>query len=210
MAYNVKEIFLTLQGEGHWAGTRAVFCRFTGCNLWSGREEDRGDAVCNFCDTDFVGTDGVGGGRFETAHSLAAAVEKTWGSGPEHRWVVLTGGEPLLQVDEPLLVELHRRGFQVAVETNGSVIAPAGIDWLTVSPKGNTPLKITRGHELKLVWPQSGVDPEGFVQLDFKSFRLQPLDNQNASDNTRLCVDYCLKHPRWQLGLQQHKILGLP
>jgi 7-carboxy-7-deazaguanine synthase (Cx14CxxC type) len=210
MAYNVKEIFLTLQGEGHWAGSRAVFCRFTGCNLWSGREEDRAAAACNFCDTDFVGTDGSGGGRFETAEALAQAVGQVWGAESAHRWVVLTGGEPLLQVDAPLLAQLHQRGFRVAVETNGTVTAPQGIDWLTVSPKGAAPLKVTRGQELKLVWPQSGIDPEGFVQLDFEGFRLQPLDDAHSRENTRLCVEYCLAHPRWQLGLQQHKILGLP
>lgn len=210
MAYTVKEIFLTLQGEGQWAGTRAVFCRFTGCNLWSGREEDRSEAACNFCDTDFVGTSGVGGGRFETAPALVDAVEQCWGAQSAHRWVVLTGGEPLLQVDAALLSELHQRGFKVAVETNGTVEAPAGIDWLTVSPKGNNPIKITHGQELKLVWPQPGVNPEAFVGLDFQHFRLQPLDDAHRPQNTRQCVEYCLTHPRWQLGLQQHKILGLP
>jgi 7-carboxy-7-deazaguanine synthase (Cx14CxxC type) len=210
MAYSVKEIFLTLQGEGHWAGTRAVFCRFAGCNLWSGRQEDRAEAACNFCDTDFVGTDGSGGGRFVTAEALTQAVEKVWGTESAHRWVVLTGGEPLLQLDDALLACLHGRGFRVAVETNGSLPAPAGIDWLTVSPKGCSPLAITRGQELKLVWPQTGVNPQSFEQLHFDHFRLQPLDNEQRQDNTRQCVDYCLSHPRWQLGLQQHKILGLP
>lgn len=209
MTYAVKEIFLTLQGEGGQAGRPAVFCRFSGCNLWSGREQDRRGAVCAFCDTDFVGTDGVGGGRFETADDLAHAVAQAWGAGERARMVVLTGGEPLLQLDPPLIDALHRRGFFVSVETNGTQAAPAGIDWLCVSPKANAPLVQTSGQELKLVFPQPGVDPARLEALDFPRFYLQPMDGPRREANTRAAIAYCLAHPRWRLSVQTHKYLGI-
>lgn len=209
MSYAVKEIFLTLQGEGAQTGRRAVFCRFTGCNLWSGREEDRAEAQCTFCDTDFVGMDGTRGGRYPDADVLAAAVEHEWGPGREDRWVVLTGGEPLLQVDPALIEALHGRGFAVAVETNGTVEAPAGLDWLCVSPKAGTELRVRSGHELKLVYPQDGAPPENFISLAFERFSLQPMDGPNAAENTSRAVDYCLRHPAWRLSLQTHKTLGI-
>jgi 7-carboxy-7-deazaguanine synthase len=208
--YRVKEIFYTLQGEGAHAGRPAVFCRFSLCNLWTGREEDRHRAICTFCDTDFVGTDGPGGGRFADAGELAEAVAATWpGTGQEHRMVVLTGGEPLLQVDAALVAELHLRGFYIAVETNGTRIPPAGIDWLCVSPKIGADLVLTAGNELKLIYPQVGGDPAQFEDLDFQSMRLQPMDGPNVQDNTVAAVEYCLKHPRWMLSLQTHKYLGI-
>lgn len=209
MAYTVKEIFLTLQGEGINAGRVAVFCRFAGCNLWSGREADRESAVCNFCDTDFVGTDGVGGGRFETAGALAQAIGRHW---PDvaHRLVVLTGGEPLLQVDEALIAALHEQGFEVAVETNGTQAAPAGLDWLCVSPKAGAPLVQRSGDELKLVFPQRGLSPEDLEALDFRHFLLQPMDGPQQRQHTEAAVDYCRQHPRWRLSVQTHKLLGLP
>ena len=210
MSYAVKEIFLTLQGEGGQAGQAAVFCRFAGCNLWSGREQDRAGAVCSFCDTDFVGMDGVGGGRFETPQALAGAVEGAWGAGPEGRLVVCTGGEPLLQLDAPLLDALHGRGFRVAVETNGTIAAPAGVDWICVSPKADAPLAQTSGQELKLVHPQAGVDPARFEGLAFERFFLQPMDGPQLAANTQAAVAYCLAHPRWRLSVQTHKYLGLP
>jgi 7-carboxy-7-deazaguanine synthase len=208
--YSVKEIFYTLQGEGANAGTPAVFCRFAGCNLWSGREADRAGAVCDFCDTDFVGTDGPGGGRFADADALAAAVESAWPAGPgRHRFVVCTGGEPLLQLDRAAVDALHARGFRVAIETNGTLAAPAGIDWVCVSPKASAPVVITAGDELKLVYPQSEARPERFEHLDFTHFFLQPMDGPARAANTREAVDYCLAHPRWRLSIQSHKVIGI-
>jgi 7-carboxy-7-deazaguanine synthase len=211
MSYAVKEIFYTLQGEGANTGRPAVFCRFAGCNLWTGREPDRETATCRFCDTDFVGTDGPGGGRFPTADRLAAAVEAAWPAlEPTPRFVVCTGGEPLLQLDAPLLASLHARGFEVAVETNGTVPPPAGIDWLCVSPKAGAPLVVDRGDELKLVFPQDGAEPERFAALRFEHFFLQPMDSPLREANTAAAVRYCLSHPRWRLSLQTHKLLGIP
>ena len=210
MSYAVKEIFLTLQGEGGQAGQPAVFCRFAGCNLWSGREEDRADAVCTFCDTDFVGMDGEGGGRFRSAGDLAAAVEAAWTGGSDHRLVVCTGGEPLLQVDAPLIEALHARGFRIALETNGTLAAPEGIDWICVSPKADAPVVQTRGQELKLVFPQAGVDPARFEAMDFERFLLQPMDGPARVENTQAAIAYCLAHPRWRLSVQTHKYLGIP
>jgi len=210
MTYSVKEIFPTLQGEGGQAGRKAVFCRFSGCNLWSGREQDRAAAVCNFCDTDFVGTDGPGGGKFTTPEALAAAVEAQWGGGMAERLVVCTGGEPLLQLDAALIEAFHRRGFSIAMESNGTLKAPPGIDWICVSPKADTQLVQTTGQELKLVYPQPGVDPSRFEGLDFERFYLQPMDGPDREANTRAAIDYCLSHPRWRLSVQTHKYLGLP
>jgi 7-carboxy-7-deazaguanine synthase len=209
MTYSVKEIFYSLQGEGLRAGRPAVFCRLTGCNLWSGREQDRASAICRFCDTDFIGTDGTLGGKFATAAELAARIAAQWPRGRGHRYVVLTGGEPLLQVDAALLDALHAQGFEVAVETNGSLVAPAGIDWICVSPKAGAPLLQTSGQELKLVWPQPGLDPAELVRLDFGHFLLQPLDNPSRVANTLACIAYCQEHPQWRLSLQTHKILEI-
>lgn len=209
MTYAVKEIFHSLQGEGRHAGRPAVFCRFAGCNLWSGRERDRLSAACNFCDTDFVGIDGRGGGRFEDPQSLVRAIAKMWGDGRQHRFVVLTGGEPLLQVDDEFLISLHDAGFEIALETNGTLQAPSQIDWITVSPKGSTVLAQTAGNELKLVFPQDGVDPATFEGLDFDHFLLQPLDGPNREGNTAAAIAYCLDHPNWRLSLQTHKFLGI-
>lgn len=211
MAYNVKEIFYTLQGEGFHAGRPAVFCRFTSCNLWTGREEDRARAICPFCDTDFVGTNGPGGGRFKTAADLADAVGAAWpDEGRDNRMVVCTGGEPLLQLDAELVEALHARGFYVAVETNGTQVAPPGLDWVCVSPKIGAPLALTSGDELKLVYPQAGGEPEQFEHLDFSSFRLSPMDGPDIRGNTTAAVEYCLKRPKWRLSLQTHKYLGIP
>jgi 7-carboxy-7-deazaguanine synthase (Cx14CxxC type) len=210
MTYSVKEIFLTLQGEGGQAGRAAVFCRFAGCNLWTGREQDRASAVCRFCDTDFVGTDGPGGGKFTTAGALAAAVAAAWRGAPENRLVVLTGGEPLLQVDGTLVAALRGAGFSIALETNGTLAAPAGIDWVCVSPKSDAPLAQTTGQELKLVYPQDGVDPARFEHLAFERFSLQPMDGPERDAATRATIAYCLAHPRWRLSLQTHKYLGIP
>jgi 7-carboxy-7-deazaguanine synthase (Cx14CxxC type) len=209
MTYQVKEIFLTLQGEGGQAGRPAVFCRFAGCNLWSGREADRARAVCAFCDTDFVGTDGPGGGKFATPQALASAVAATWPGPPDHALVVCTGGEPLLQLDPPLIGALHERGFAIALETNGTLPAPPGIDWICVSPKADAPLAQTSGQELKLVFPQAGVDPARFERLDFERFSLQPMDGPDIAAATRAAIAYCLAHPRWRLSLQTHKYLGI-
>ena len=209
MTYSVKEIFYTLQGEGANAGRPAVFCRFAGCNLWTGREDDRAAAVCKFCDTDFVGTDGEGGGKFRSADALADAIARHWGESVAHRFVVLTGGEPLLQVDAALTDALHVRGFTIAVETNGTVAPPPGLDWICVSPKADAALVIEAGDELKLVFPQDGVDPRRFTQLAFKHFFLQPMDNLLQQTNQRLAMQYCLAHPQWKLGLQTHKILDI-
>lgn len=209
MSYAVKEIYYTLQGEGAQAGRPAVFLRFAGCNLWSGREEDRAGAVCRFCDTDFVGTDGPGGGRFPGADALADAVAAQWPGGGAP-YVVCTGGEPLLQLDAALIAALHARGFAVAVETNGTIAAPQGLDWICVSPKAGAPLAQTFGDELKLVFPQAGAEPERFETLDFTHFLLQPMDGPARAQNTRAAVDYCLANPRWRLSLQTHKILQIP
>ena len=212
MSYAVKEIFYTLQGEGANAGRPAVFCRFAGCNLWSGREADRADAVCRFCDTDFVGTDGPGGGKFASPERLAAAVAAAWPPGdPLSRpLVVCTGGEPLLQLDPALIEALHASAFEIAVETNGTVEPPAGLDWLCVSPKAEAPLVVRTGDELKLVYPQEGAEPERFAGLDFRHFFLQPMDGPARAANTRAALAYCLAHPRWRLSLQTHKLLGIP
>ncbi len=210
MSYAVKELFLTLQGEGAQTGRRAVFLRFAGCNLWSGREADRASAVCSFCDTDFVGTDGEGGGKFSNATALADAVAARWGSAPEHRLVVCTGGEPLLQLDPALIDALHARGFLIAVETNGTQPAPAGLDWICVSPKADAPLVLTSGQELKLVYPQPKAMPERFEHLAFDHFFLQPMDGPDREANTAAAIAYCLENPRWRLGLQTHKVTGLP
>jgi 7-carboxy-7-deazaguanine synthase len=211
VTYTVKELFYTLQGEGANVGRAAVFCRFAGCNLWTGREEDRADAVCQFCDTDFVGV-GPDGGKFARPEALATAVAALWpgrrGDGARP-FVVCTGGEPLLQLDEPLIDALHAEGFEVAVESNGTRPAPAGLDWVCVSPKARAPLVLTRGDELKLVYPQDGADPERFEHLDFAHFFLQPMDGPNVEENTRLALAYCLAHPRWRLSLQTHKRLGI-
>ena len=209
MAYAVKEIFLTLQGEGAHAGRAAVFCRFAGCNLWSGREVDRATAECQFCDTDFVGTDGTRGGSYRSAAALVGAIEDEWGAGGSNRFVVLTGGEPLLQADDALLDALHDRGFTIAVETNGTIDPPGGLDWLCVSPKAGTELRIRSGHELKLVYPQAGAPPEAFAGLAFERFSLQPMDGPELADNTARAIDYCLRHPQWRLSLQTHKTLGI-
>lgn len=210
MSYKVKEIFYTLQGEGTHAGRPAVFCRFASCNLWTGQETDRARAICQFCDTDFVGTDGDGGGKFATGGDLAAAVESRWPDGEwERRMVVCTGGEPLLQLDRDAVDALKSKGFYIAVETNGTIAPPSGIDWLCVSPKAGAPLVATSGQELKLVYPQDFGDPEQFLALDFESFRLQPMDGPELARNTALAVDYCLGHPQWGLSLQTHKYLGI-
>lgn len=208
--YSVKELFYTLQGEGANAGTPAVFLRFAGCNLWSGREEDRASAVCRFCDTDFVGTDGSGGGRFETPELLSEAVARQWPADSTRRFVVCTGGEPLLQLDAALLDALHARGFRVAIETNGTLAPSPGIDWICVSPKAEAPLALMHGDELKLVYPQEGAEPERFEAMNFIHFFLQPMDGPNREENTRLAVEYCKLHPRWRLSLQTHKLIGIP
>jgi 7-carboxy-7-deazaguanine synthase len=212
MSYAVKELFYTLQGEGAQSGRAAVFCRFAGCNLWSGQERDRETAICQFCDTDFADTKGPGGGKFATPEELAAAVQEKWpsGSAPARRMVVCTGGEPLLQLDAPLIEALHTCNFEIAVETNGTIMAPENLDWICVSPKAGAPLRQTSGSELKLVYPQSGMDPEDFSQLQFNHFFLQPMDGPNVAANTELTVQYCLKHPLWRLSLQTHKIVGIP
>ncbi len=209
MTYSVKEIFHTLQGEGYHTGRAAVFLRFAGCNLWSGIEAQRARAACGFCDTDFVGTDGPGGGKFRSARALARAVAAKW-KAKSGGFVVCTGGEPLLQLDPPAVAALHDAGFEVAVETNGTVAAPAGIDWITVSPKAGTKLKVTSGHELKLVYPQADVEPESFESLAFDHFFIQPMDGLERQRNVRLAVEYVSRHPKWRLSVQAHKILGFP
>lgn len=221
MSYTVKEIFYTLQGEGAQSGRAAVFCRFSGCNLWSGREEDRSRAVCRFCDTDFVGT-GPDGGRFASATELAEAIDRCWagrgndmapfrtsGHGAGCKYVVCTGGEPLLQLDDELIAALHERGFEVAVETNGTRPAPASLDWICVSPKAGAPFVQTSGNELKLVYPQEQAPPEKFEQLEFEHFFLQPMDGPETAVNTERAIEYCLAHPRWRLSIQTHKLVGL-
>jgi 7-carboxy-7-deazaguanine synthase (Cx14CxxC type) len=211
--YSVKEIYYTLQGEGANAGRPAVFCRFSGCNLWSGREEDRATATCQFCDTNFFGTDGPGGGKFASAGELADKVAATWPAGSAaraRRLVVCTGGEPLLQLNEELIGELHNRDFEVAVETNGTQVPPRGLDWVCVSPKAGTELVVTSGNELKLVFPQVNATPEQFEKLNFDWLLLQPMDGPERERNTRLALNYCLEHPQWRLSLQTHKMLQIP
>ena len=210
MTYSVKEMFYTLQGEGANAGQPAVFCRFAGCNLWSGREEDRSTAVCQFCDTDFVGTDGTHGGKFDDGPALAAAIASFWPStDADHRFVVLTGGEPLLQVDQALVDALHALNFTIAVETNGTVAPPKGIDWLCMSPKAGSECVVAQGQELKLVFPQTGAEPALFESLNFENFYLQPMDGPHAAANTAAAVAYCQAHPRWRLSVQTHKLIGI-
>ncbi len=229
MTYSVKELFKTLQGEGAQAGRAAVFCRFAGCNLWTGREEDRATAACNFCDTDFVGTDGTGGGKFDSAEALADAIVRTWrnesnvGAYPDrrtgdhfagiragHPFVVFTGGEPLLQLDAALVAAAHARGIEIAIETNGTLVPPAGIDWICVSPKAKAPWTLKRGDELKLVFPQDGLAPDDVGEVSFRHFWLQPMDGPARAANTERAVRYCLAHPRWRLSLQTHKLIGIP
>jgi 7-carboxy-7-deazaguanine synthase len=210
MSYAVKELFLTLQGEGVQQGRRAVFLRFAGCNLWSGREKDRAQAQCTFCDTDFVGTDGPGGGKFSDAESLAGSVEAAWGSDKGRRLVVITGGEPMLQLDPELVNSLHRRGFKVAVETNGTIPAVEGIDWICVSPKAGTDVVQRTGEELKLVWPQDGLDPAEIERWDFKHFLVQPMDCSDPKAAADAAVRLAMERPRWRLSLQAHKVVGLP
>ncbi len=212
MTYSVKEIFYTLQGEGANAGRPAVFCRFAGCNLWTGFERDRHTAICRFCDTDFVGTNGPGGGKFKTPEALASAAAACWPDGhPNARpLVVLTGGEPTLQLDDTLVTALHAAGFEIAIETNGTGIPPVGVDWVCVSPKAGAPLVLRQGNELKLVFPQAGFDPADCEDFAFTHFFLQPMDGPDREGNTQLAVRYCLDHPRWRLSLQTHKLLGIP
>jgi 7-carboxy-7-deazaguanine synthase len=213
MNYSIKEIYFTLQGEGANTGRCAVFCRFAGCNLWTGREEDRATAVCKFCDTDFVGTDGPGGGYFATARTVALAVSKQWPHAAQRAvrpLVVCTGGEPLLQLDADLVDAFHQAGFDIAVETNGTMVAPSGMDWICVSPKAGTKIVQRSGDELKLVYPQDGVEPEMFADLDFAHFFIQPLDGPDREKNTRQAIEYCMQHPRWRLSLQTQKYLGIP
>lgn len=209
MTYSIKEIFYTLQGEGQNAGRAAVFCRFTGCNLWSGREADRQTATCRFCDTDFVGMDGSGGGRFQSANSLATTIAAAWGDKPDNRLVVLTGGEPLLQVDAELVMALHEKGFKVAVETNGTLAAPSGLDWICVSPKAGARLVQVTGDELKLVYPQAGAAPSAFEDCKFDHFLLQPMDGPDHLENTRAAIAYCMAHPKWRFSFQTHKAIGI-
>jgi 7-carboxy-7-deazaguanine synthase (Cx14CxxC type) len=209
--YAIKEIFYTLQGEGFHAGRPAVFCRFSGCNLWSGREADRATSICNFCDTDFVGTDGVNGGKYRGADEASAKIASLWPTGqPDNRFVVFTGGEPLLQLDAALLDAMHACGFECAVETNGTLEAPAGLDWITVSPKSTAPVKLQHASELKLVYPQPAAMPERFADFAAAHFFLQPMDGPCIAQNTRAAVDYCKAHPHWRLSLQTHKYLGIP
>ncbi|HEY2895848.1 MAG TPA: 7-carboxy-7-deazaguanine synthase [Gemmatimonadaceae bacterium] len=213
MTYAVKEIFFTLQGEGANTGRPAVFCRFSGCNLWTGREADRADATCTFCDTDFVGVDGPGGGKFVSAEDLACAVAEKWPpnvSARARKLVVCTGGEPLLQMDGDLVRALHAHAFEIAIETNGTQMPPDGIDWICVSPKVGAPLVLTSGNELKLVYPQTGGEPERYAALDFEQFFLQPMDGPDRERNTELALSYCLSHPQWRLSIQTHKLLGIP
>ena len=209
MTYAVKECFLTLQGEGVQAGSRAVFLRFAGCNLWSGREQDRASAQCNFCDTDFVGTDGEGGGKFGTADELAVHVERLWGAGEERRLVVITGGEPMLQLDERLIAALHERGFRVAAETNGTLPATPGLDWICVSPKAGTDVVQRSGDELKLVWPQQGIEPGELESWRFDHFLVQPMDCEERDESVRAAIELVMNRPKWRLTLQAHKVVGL-
>jgi 7-carboxy-7-deazaguanine synthase (Cx14CxxC type) len=213
MTYSVKEIFYTLQGEGANTGRPAVFCRFSGCNLWSGQEADRASAACQFCDTDFVGTDGLGGGKFATAQQLADSVTRTWINHVKedrHRFVVCTGGEPMLQMDARLIDALHTAHFEIAVETNGTLAVPSTLDWICVSPKSGTKLLVQSGSELKLIFPQKDVSPAEFERMDFQHFFLQPMDGPSRAKNTQLAIQYCMNHPKWRLSLQTHKLLGIP
>ncbi len=210
MTYSVKEIFYTLQGEGTHAGRASVFCRFAGCNLWSGQEKDRTSSICQFCDTEFVGTDGLGGGKFKTPESLANEISSHWSDKNKGKpFVVFTGGEPLMQLDDPLIKAVHDAGFEIAVETNGTIEAPEGIDWLCVSPKSGSELVIKRGDELKFVFPQTGVDPKNLLDLHFDHYLLQPMDSPEIADNTEAVINYCMEHPEWKLSLQTHKQLGI-
>lgn len=211
MSYKVKEIFYTLQGEGGQSGRPAVFCRFTGCNLWTGREKDRDKAICQFCDTDFIGMDGLNGGKYKTAEELAKKVKSVWGNAAMGKpFVVCTGGEPALQLDKNLINAFHTEGLEISIETNGTVELPEGIDWICMSPKANTDLVVLKGHELKLVYPQKGAEPERFTHLNFDNFYLQPMDGIFQKENIQLTVEYCLKNPQWKLSLQTHKILNIP
>jgi 7-carboxy-7-deazaguanine synthase (Cx14CxxC type) len=209
LSYAVKEIFLTLQGEGAHAGRTAVFCRFSGCNLWTGREQDRASATCQFCDTDFVGTDGTLGGRYPSADALADTIAAQWVGASNHRYAVLTGGEPMLQIDTALIDALHARGFLIAVETNGTIEPPPGLDWICVSPKAGADLVVRKGHELKLVYPQAGAPPENFAGLAFERFSLQPMDGPDIAQSIESAIAYCLHHPQWRLSVQTHKTLGI-
>jgi len=210
MSYAVKELFKTLQGEGAQAGRAAVFCRFAGCNLWSGREEDRHKAICQFCDTDFIGTNGDGGGKFRDASELASAIAHTWGSGQTRRYVVFTGGEPLLQIDDALIAAVHAHDFEIAIETNGTIEPPQGIDWICVSPKAGAPFNLRSGSELKLVYPQSDLLPDDLPELDFDHYFLQPMDGAEQQENIAAVTAFCLENPRWRLSLQTHKMIGIP
>ena len=211
MSYKVKEIFYTLQGEGGQSGRPAVFCRFTGCNLWTGREKDRPKAICQFCDTDFIGIDGLNGGKYKTAEELAQKVKSLWPNAAVGKpFVVCTGGEPALQLDKKLIYAFHTEGLEISIETNGTVELPEGIDWICMSPKANTDLVVLKGHELKLVYPQKGAEPERFTHLNFDNFYLQPMDGIFQKENIQLTVEYCLKNPQWKLSLQTHKILNIP
>lgn len=210
MSYAVKELFKTLQGEGAQAGRAAVFCRFAGCNLWSGREEDRHKAICQFCDTDFIGTNGDGGGKFRDASELASAIAHAWGSGQTRRYVVFTGGEPLLQIDEALIAAVHAQDFEIAIETNGTIEPPQGIDWICVSPKAGAPFNLRSGSELKLVYPQSDLLPDDLPELDFEHYFLQPMDGAEQQENIAAVTAFCLENPRWRLSLQTHKMIGIP
>jgi len=207
--YQVKEIFYTLQGEGAQTGRPAVFCRFAGCNLWSGREEDRQKAICDFCDTDFLGTDGPRGGQYDGADALAQAVASHWPGTTGNPYVVLTGGEPLLQLDKAAVAALHSQGFEIAVETNGTRLPPAGLDWITVSPKVGAEFVLKKGNELKIIFPQANLNPADYENLEFDHFFIQPMDTPNLKENTRLALQYCLEHPQWRLSLQMHKIVGI-
>jgi len=211
LTYSVKEIFYTLQGEGTHAGRPAVFCRFAGCNLWTGRESDRASAICKFCDTDFVGTDGERGGKFADSDALAAVIDSLWpASYTRSKFVVFTGGEPLLQLDEALIASMHARGFQIAIETNGTIAVPPGVDWICVSPKVGSELVVHRGNELKVVIPQASQDIAQYEALDFEHFYLQPMDGPDAQRNTRLAIETCRNNPKWKLSLQTHKLLQIP
>lgn len=210
MTYAIKEMFKTLQGEGAQAGRAAVFCRFAGCNLWSGREEDRSKAVCQFCDTDFVGTNGEGGAKFKSAHVLAETIAKVWGPSVQRRYVVFTGGEPLLQLDQDLIDAVHARGFEIAIETNGTIMPPDGIDWICVSPKAGAELLLTHGQELKLVFPQPTLLPTMLPDLSFEHYFLQPMDGPDQADNIQSATAYCMTDARWRLSLQTHKMIGIP
>ncbi len=211
MTYSIKEIFLTLQGEGARSGRTAVFCRFSGCNLWSGLERDRSNAICQFCDTDFVGTDGLNGGKYKNEEELLNKIDEVWAQpNLERKYIILTGGEPLLQVNRALIDKLHERSYEIGIETNGTLSPPEGIDWICVSPKANAQLTLKTGHELKLIYPQTGLDPEEFENLSFDNFYLQPMDNENREENVQKSIEYCTTHPRWQLSLQTHKLIGIP